>query len=231
MTITQLTDRLWRVQPAFGQCWIWRDGDEVTLVDAGPPGSAPVIAAALNELGLDTSDVVRLVLTHFHVDHAGSAAEVRAWGAEVLAHAGDAPVVSGEVPEPQPPLLPSEEQLFVEVGGGASAPPCAVDRELDGGDVLPFGGGAGVVHGPGHTPGSIALHLPSAGVLFTGDTIAEHGGTFILGPFNHDRAQAAESFRLLAALDTEIACFGHGEPIVAAAGERLRTVTDLGPFA
>ena len=128
-------------------------------------------------------------------------------------------------------MLPAEEQLFAQVGGGASAPPCTVDRELADGDELPVGGGAMVVHGPGHTPGSVGVHLPAARVLFTGDTVAEHGGAIILGPFNLDRARAAESFRQLAALDAEVACFGHGEPITSGAGERLRATTDLGPFA
>src|SRR5437870_3793581 len=137
MGVTQLTEQLWRVEPAFGQSWIWRDGDEVTLIDSGPPGAAPVIAAALTDLGLDTSAVARLVLTHFHIDHAGSAVDVRGWGAEMLAHRSDAPVVRGAEPEPQPPLLPTEEALFAQVDGGASAPPCPVDREVDGDDVLP----------------------------------------------------------------------------------------------
>jgi hypothetical protein len=53
----------------------------------------------------------------------------------------------------------------------------------------------------------------------------------ILGPFNLDRQAAAASFRLLAGLDADIACFGHGEPVVGGAGERLRAVEDLGPFA
>lgn len=234
MGVTQIAERLWRVQPAFGQCWIWRDGSgadaEVTLIDAGPPGSAPVIAEALSELGLGPSAVRRVVLTHHHVDHAGSAVDVRAWGAEVLVHGAEAGVVTGAEPAPQPSLLPAEEALFAQVGGGV-APPCPVDRVLDDGEVLPFGGGAVVVHGPGHTAGSIGLHLPEAGVLFTGDTIAEHEGALILGPFNEDRAAAVESFRLLAGLDADIACFGHGEPLVGDAGERLRAVEDLGPFA
>ena len=38
--------------------------------------------------------------------------------------------------------------------------------------MLGFGGGARVVHGPGHA-GSIGLHLPGPRVLFTGDTVAE----------------------------------------------------------
>jgi glyoxylase-like metal-dependent hydrolase (beta-lactamase superfamily II) len=49
-------------------------------------------------------------------------------------------------------------------------------------------------------------------VLFTGDTAARTpDGALILGVFNVDRAQAINSFRLQAALDVDIACFGHGD--------------------
>ncbi|MGW3118294.1 hypothetical protein ACWDBW_14335 [Streptomyces sp. NPDC001107] len=40
------------------------------------------------------------------------------------------------------------------------APPCRVDREVEDGGVLDFGGGAVVVAVPGHADGSMALHLP-----------------------------------------------------------------------
>ncbi len=89
--------------------------------------------------------------------------------------------------------------------------------------MLDFGGGAHVLEIPGHTEGSIAIHLPAHGVLFTGDTIA-YVGTVMLGVFNQDRARTVESFHRLAALDVERACFGHGEPIVSQAGDRMREV-------
>jgi glyoxylase-like metal-dependent hydrolase (beta-lactamase superfamily II) len=96
-----------------------------------------------------------------------------------------------------------------------------VDRERVDGDVLDFGGGAEVLAIPGHTEGSLAIHLPRQGVLFTGDTIA-NVGTVMLGAFNQVRAQTVASFRRLAALDVETACFGHGEPIASGAGTKLR---------
>ena len=96
-----------------------------------------------------------------------------------------------------------------------------MDRELHDGDVLDFGGGAHVLEIPGHTEGSIAVHLPAHGVLFTGDTIA-NVGSVMLGVFNQDRARTVASFQRLAALDVETACFGHGEPIVPRAGDRIR---------
>jgi len=76
----------------------------------------------------------------------------------------------------------------------------------------------------GHTHGSIALHLPSHGVLFTGDVVAASpvDGAVILGVFNLDRSRAVASFRRLAALETEVACFGHGDPVTQRAGAVLR---------
>jgi glyoxylase-like metal-dependent hydrolase (beta-lactamase superfamily II) len=92
-----------------------------------------------------------------------------------------------------------------------------MDRELSGGEVLDFGGGAEILAIPGHTEGSIAVHLPAHGVVFAGDAIA-NVGTVMLGPFNQDRARSVASFRRLAALDVETACFGHGAPIASETG-------------
>jgi glyoxylase-like metal-dependent hydrolase (beta-lactamase superfamily II) len=80
---------------------------------------------------------------------------------------------------------------------------------------------------PGHTDGSIALHLPADGVLFTGDLIAEWNGDIVQGPFNVDPETAARSARRLAALsDVDIACFGHGEPLLGRPGDRLRPLRE-----
>jgi glyoxylase-like metal-dependent hydrolase (beta-lactamase superfamily II) len=79
-----------------------------------------------------------------------------------------------------------------------------------------------VLHVPGHTAGSLALFLPATGELFTGDTVAGAAGQPILGPFNVDRPAALESFRRLAQLDSTMALFGHGEPILSQAAPALR---------
>lgn len=51
-------------------------------------------------------------------------------------------------------------------------------------------------------------------------------GDVILGVFNLDRSEAAASFRRLAALDVDVACFGHGEPVLNDASTRLREVAN-----
>lgn len=201
------------------QVYAWRDGDSVTLIDTGAPGSGAAIAEAVP--GID-----RIVLTHGHVDHTGSAAELHnSTGAPVVAGAGDAAAIRDGAPLPPPVFEDWETAIHARVAAGLpdAADPVPVERELYDGDLLEFGGGAQVLAIPGHTEGSIAIHLPQHGVLLTGDTVA-NVGTLMLGTFNQDRARTVASFRRLAALDIDTACFGHGEPIVSGAGARLREV-------
>jgi glyoxylase-like metal-dependent hydrolase (beta-lactamase superfamily II) len=226
MVITEVRPGLHLLLFDFGQSYLWRDGDAVTLIDAGAAGSGADIGKALGELGLGTRDVDRVVLTHYHPDHAGGAAEVSTWDhASVLAHAADAAVIRGTQPMPPPDFTDApqwERDIYATLPDLPPTPPSRVDRELADGDVLDFADGARILHIPGHTDGSIAIHLPEAGVLFTGDTVANVDDRTILGVFNRDRAQALDSFRRLAELDVDTVCFGHGYPVVGGGTARLR---------
>jgi glyoxylase-like metal-dependent hydrolase (beta-lactamase superfamily II) len=224
VTVAELRPHLYRLVLGRYQAYLWRDDDSITLIDTGEAGSGTAIAADLKQIGLAPENLDRVVLTHFHDDHAGSAAEVASWGdVQIIAHALDAPVIRGDRPGPTPNFTDFERQLHAQVAAGLPpAPPVRVDDEVRDGDVLDFGGGGQVIATPGHTDGSIALYLPDHGVLVTGDIAAEYNGQVMLGVFNLDRAVAAESFRRLAELDVDVACFGHGEPVVGGASARLR---------
>ncbi|MGA8113403.1 MAG: MBL fold metallo-hydrolase [Actinocatenispora sp.] len=226
MDLVDVTPRLALLRFAIGQAYLWRDGDDLTLVDAGWSGAGADIEAGIRGAGLRPENVRRIVLTHCHRDHVGAAEELAArYGCEVLAHRLDAPMIRGEVPVPDPVLLDWERPYFEQAAGVPAAPATRVDRELSDGDDLGFGDGARVVHTPGHTAGSIAIHLPRHGVLFAGDTVAtiQRVG---LGVFHVDRAGAMASMRGLAELAPHVLCVGHGDPVTEDTAAVLREATE-----
>ncbi len=61
------------------------DDEVITLVDAGP--NMNHILKTLSDLGHSIKDLDRIVLTHFHIDHKGYAAELqKASGCEIICH-------------------------------------------------------------------------------------------------------------------------------------------------
>ncbi|MGH3624599.1 MAG: MBL fold metallo-hydrolase [Sciscionella sp.] len=212
MDIVELTPDLHMLRFPVGQAYLLRDEDSLTLIDTGLPGAGTDIARTIRGIGMDPAALRHVVLTHFHGDHVGSAAEITTLGeVTVAAHRLDAPVIRGERPGPPPVLLDWERPLYESITPNMPAvPPARVDRELDGGEVLDVAGGAHILSIPGHTDGSIAVYLPRRRFLFTGDAVANVGGHTMLGVFNTDHARAVDSFHRLAELDVELACFGHG---------------------
>ena len=242
MELIQLTPQLHFIQFPVGHVYLWHDPDGLTLIDTGLPGSAPLIAAAIRQAGYEPADLRHLVLTHFHPDHIGAAADIAGWGdVEVLAHHADAPFIRAGAAGPPPDLAEWERPLFEQITSQVTSPvenpaapespaPPRIDREVSDGDELGFGDGAVAVAVPGHTPGSVAVYLPRPQVLFAGDAAARTpDGTVICGVFNVNRAQAAASFRRLAGLDVAVACFGHGEPLTNDATAALRAAAERLP--
>jgi glyoxylase-like metal-dependent hydrolase (beta-lactamase superfamily II) len=220
-----ITPTVWLLRFAVVNAYIVRTTSGIALIDTGPAGSEAQVLDALTHLDAEAADLCHIVLTHSHKDHAGSAAALAArTGAMVLAGREDAAVIAGTAREPEPLITPEERPFYDSIGPTIPpAPPVKVDRVLHDGDRLDWGlPTAIVVEAPGHTPGSIALYLSADRLLFTGDNIASMKARPILGPFNVAREDAIESFRRLAQLDIDVACFGHGDPISSNAGVELR---------
>ncbi|MFI9274244.1 MBL fold metallo-hydrolase [Kitasatospora sp. NPDC052896] len=223
MDIVEVLPQLHMLRFEVGQAYLWCEREGITLIDSGPAGSAPAIAEAIRAVGREPAEVRRVVLTHGHDGHTGGAVEAASWGGgEILAGWGEAAVLRGEQPMPAPVLADWERELMASIPLPPPVGALRVDRELVEGDTLEFGGGAQVLEVPGHTGGSIALHLPGPRVLFTGDTIANVQNRTMLGVFNTDPDRAAQSLERQSGLDVATACFGHGEPILTGAAERLR---------
>ena len=95
-----------------------------------------------------------------------------------------------------------------------------LQRLIEDGEAI---AGLTVVHGPGHTPGSIGLHSESESALFLGDILNNERG--IRTPpwnVNHSHRRALQAPERLGALSYERAYFGHGPAILAGADQRIR---------
>jgi len=94
------------------------------------------------------------VLTHFHADHIGAAADIADWGGvEVLAHHADVPFMGAAAAGSAPDLADWERPIYDQVMSqlpGEPVMPARIDRELADGDELGFGDGAVAVAVPGH---------------------------------------------------------------------------------
>ncbi len=188
------------------------------------PGSAEAILNTIRSLGRAPADLARIIITHHHIDHTGSLAElVQQTHAQVLAHPADVPFITGQQARPAPRGF-FMRLLFRLVPSMTRYTPVKVDATLQDGDKLDILGGAVVIHVPGHTPGSIALHFPAERMLIAGDTINRRGERLSLpiAYFTEDMPQAIASIGRMAALDYEVLCTGHGAPLTSGAAQQVR---------
>ena len=196
--------------------------DEITIIDSGLPKRRDTILKAANEAGRKADDVKHIALTHHHVDHTGSlAALIAATGAKAYIHPLDAPIVRGEKTAPGPNRTIVAGRVLGPLMARVTPKLQTVEslQETNDGDDVPAAGGMKAIHTPGHTAGHLAYLWPqNGGVLFAGDAAGSVMGLrpptgALGGMFTEDVAAAKDSFRKLAALEFEVACFGHGGPI------------------
>jgi len=202
------------IERVNGNSYLVARGDEVIVVDTGIPGNAERIIGEVGALGPGRR-ISAIILTHYHIDHSGSAADIRAaTGAKVYVHEADAPFVSGEQRPPLPPTVPKET-----LDAYSWMKPVRPDAILRDGDVV-FG--FRVVHVPGHTPGSIALHDGRS--LFAGDNLNVRDGSIggSPAPYDWDNSRAKESLRRLLGLEFDVLLPGHGPPVIGDASAKAR---------
>jgi glyoxylase-like metal-dependent hydrolase (beta-lactamase superfamily II) len=199
--------------------------DGITVIDTGAPGSGERIFQAVTELGRSPGDIRDIIITHAHVDHVGGLPELQQWvPARTGIHLAEAHHIDSDAPLPNPFNHPFLARICEPALQRFDPGRARIDVFLRDGDEFPAFGGMRIVHVPGHTPGSIALHFPREGVLIVGDAMQFRFGRLTLPHrlFTQDMAQATASIRKLAALDFDTLCFSHFRPIVRDADLRLR---------
>ena len=211
------------------------DGGQVTIVDAGLPGYWHELVSELAAMGRSLDDVRAVVLTHGDTDHVGFAERLRRErGVPVYVHAADADRARGKVSKPMSGWGPVRVGPLVgflvytaRKGGLRLRPPTDVQAFTEA--TLDVPGSPRVIHIPGHTPGSVAVHVPSVDAIFLGDAFTtrsvltgEVGPR--LAPFTLDPKAALASLDKLDGIGARWVLPGHGEPFDGGLAEALRQI-------
>jgi glyoxylase-like metal-dependent hydrolase (beta-lactamase superfamily II) len=236
--VTALGPNLHRIGAGIVNSYVVADGGDVTIIDAGVAGLWAELPAALQAIGRSLADVRALVLTHGHGDHIGFAERLRRERrVPVRVHELDAALARGEVPNPAKGLGPMRIapllRFFWYTGrrGGLRTVPLREVTTFGDGATLDVPGSPRVILVPGHTPGSVALHVPSVDALFAGDALATLAVTTgdtgpRLAPFTADPATALASLDRLRGTAAGLVLPGHGEPWTGGVDEAVRLVRE-----
>lgn len=194
----------------------------VTVIDAGLSGHERELRRELAGLGLGIGDLRGIVLTHGDADHLGFAERLRArHGVPVWVHAADAARAKGEERPGSPSWgRPRIGALLRFLGysvakGGLRTRHLAEVRTAQDGDVLPLPGAPRVIALPGHSAGSIAVHVPALRALLVGDALTTRnvltGGTGAQpAPFTDDPEGAHAALARLEGIEADWVLPGHG---------------------
>jgi glyoxylase-like metal-dependent hydrolase (beta-lactamase superfamily II) len=226
MAVRQVVPGLHMISAGPVNMFLFESDDGYALIDTGLPGTADAILKAVTGMGKAPGAIRHILVTHAHPDHIGSLAAVKkATGAVTYIHAADAPIATsgkGFRPMKASPGLRNSVLFRLFVRLGRTVEPAAVDRQIKDGERLPVAGGLTAIHLPGHCAGQLVfLWGQRGGVLFAADACSNMMGLgWSLG--YEDFEQAKKDLAKLSKLDFQVACFGHGKPILENASQKFR---------
>lgn len=177
---------------------VCKDGSLV-FIDSGVD-SCDILLKNLEEIGLSADKIRALILTHAHIDHTGSAANLKKKLQLIIyAHDWERDAIEG---------APGTEGIIAASWYGVTYYPVKVDVVLKKKEERHTIGGTNFlfIHTPGHTSGSIAVLIEDENkkVLFGQDI---HGP--FMKEFNSNINDWANSMKLLISKKADVLCEGH----------------------
>ena len=157
--------------------WVISAGRSRLLVDLGWPGTMGTLRANLGRADVPLGEIRFALATHYHIDHAGLAQDLKNAGV---------PLLTIDVQLPFIPLMKRHikpQDHFTEIAlEGNTVIEAGESRAL----LERLGMGGEILHTPGHSDDSVSLLLDD-GSVFTGDLTAPR----MIGAENADVVQAS----------------------------------------
>ena len=218
----ELTPHLHRIGSDIVAVYLVDTPEGVTIIDAGLAGHWRELLAELASMGRSLADVKGLILTHGDSDHLGFAELLRRdHGVPVYVHESDAARAKGG----EKPSMGKQSMGLAALGfiayslrkNGLRTTYLSEVVEVHGDETLDLPGQPRIIALPGHSAGSIAIHVPVVDAVFVGDGLTtRHVLTGRTGPqpapFTDEPERAIASLRTLVATGATWVLPGHGAP-------------------
>ncbi len=174
--------------------WVLSAGRSRLIVDLGWPGMLAALEAELKRKDIPLAEITHGFATHYHIDHAGAAQDLKMRGMRLIVTPEQLPHIAAMAQWTKPADRYTEITLHDNV-----VLPIAESRAY----LKALGFDGQLVHTPGHSDDSVSLLLDS-GEVFTGDLThpgmaAEESATLV-----------RSSWRTLSELGATTGSGGHG---------------------
>jgi len=198
------------------------NSSEKILIDAGFPGTLPLIEDAVKALGLSLEGLNAIIITHSDIDHIGGLHELKEKypSAKVYSSEIEAQYISGkEKPirlqyyENNSTLLSDAQKQWMSniKGMFKFLKYVPVDITFPKDESPNYFEDVEIIHTPGHLPGHISVYVKDKKILISGDAITVNNGELDINTTaTIDLKTAIQSIKKLLSYEiNEIVCY-HG---------------------